>query len=192
VDSLQGRGATLTIELPALSSSVFGYAGEEPAIEPRTAAVVPLPILERTPASKHILVVEDEPTVAELIADVMAEEGYRVDMLLDSRKALGRLEEKSYSLVICDLKMPYVDGPGLYRALVRRENPMQHRLLFVTGDTMGPRTLEFLKSSGLPYLAKPFLVEELKKAVGQALAAAPASEEMASGPERSRAAAREQ
>ena len=137
------------------------------------------------------MVVEDEPTVAELIADVLAEEGHRVDTLLDSREALGRLEEKSYALVICDLKMPYVDGPGLYRALVRRENPMQHRVLFVTGDTMGPRTLEFLKSSGLPYLAKPFLVEELKEAVRQALAAVPASEEMASGAERSRAAARE-
>jgi len=192
VDSLQGAGATLTVELPSLSVPGFGYAGEEPAVEPRTAAVVPLQPLGGAAARKHILVVEDEPTVAELIADVITEEGHRVDTLLDSRQALGRLEEKSYSLVICDLKMPYVDGPGLYRALVRRENPMQHRLLFVTGDTMGPRTLEFLKSSGLPYLAKPFLVEELKEAVRQALAAIPASEEMASGPERSHAAAREQ
>jgi CheY-like chemotaxis protein len=88
--------------------------------------------------------------------------------------------------------MPYVDGPGLYRALVRGENPMQHRVLFVTGDTMGPRTLEFLKSSGLPYLAKPFLVDELKQAVRQALAATPEGAELASGAERSRAASREQ
>ena len=57
---------------------------------------------------------------------------------------------------------------------------------------MGPRTLEFLKSSGLPYLAKPFLVEELKEAVRQALAGVPASEEIASGAERPRAAGREQ
>jgi PAS domain S-box-containing protein len=191
VDSLQGHGATLTVELPALSVSGFGCAGEEPAIEVGTAAVLDLPVLERAAARKNILVVEDEPTVAELIADVLSEEGHRVDTLLDSREALGRLEEKSYSLVICDLKMPYVDGPGLYRALVRRENPMQHRVLFVTGDTMGPRTLEFLKSSGLPYLAKPFLVEELKEAVRQALAAVPASEEAPSGQERLRAAARE-
>jgi FixJ family two-component response regulator len=90
------------------------------------------------------------------------------------------------------LKMPYVDGPGLYRALVRREDPMQHRVLFVTGDTMGPRTMEFLKSSGLPYLAKPFLVEELKEAVRQALGDVPAGEEMVSGAQRSRTAAREQ
>jgi CheY-like chemotaxis protein len=114
-----------------------------------------------------------------------------VDVLLDSRAALSRLEEKNYSLVVCDLKMPYVDGPGLYRALLRRENPMQHRLLFVTGDTMGQRTHEFLKSSGLPYLAKPFLVEELKQAVRNALAAMKAGEAMASGQKRSRAAGRE-
>jgi DNA-binding response OmpR family regulator len=160
-------------------------------MQPRSAAVAPPQALEGA-AENHILIVEDEPTVAELIADVLAEEGYGVDTLLDSRTALRRLEEKSYSLVICDLKMPYVDGPGLYRALVRRENPMQHRVLFVTGDTMGPRTLEFLKSSGLPYLAKPFLVEELKHAVRQALACIPASEEVASGAERSRAAASKQ
>jgi len=43
---------------------------------------------------------------------------------------------------------------------------------------MAPRTLEFLKSSGLPYLAKPFLVEELKEAVRGALAAAPRSAEI--------------
>jgi signal transduction histidine kinase/CheY-like chemotaxis protein len=191
VDSLQGRGATLTVELPALSVSGFDSAGEEPAAG-RRSAVVPLSVLEGAAARRDILVVEDEPTVAELIADVLTEEGHRVDVLLDSREALGRLEVKKYSLVICDLKMPYLDGPGLFRGLVRRENPMQHRLLFVTGDTMGPRTLEFLKSSGLPCLAKPFLVEELKEAVSHALAAVPAGEEANLGTERSRAAVREQ
>jgi signal transduction histidine kinase/CheY-like chemotaxis protein len=191
VDSLQGRGATLTVEFPALTVSGFDFAGGEAVIQPRSAVVAPLQSLERTAANEQILIVEDEPTVAELIADVLAEEGHGVDTLLDSRAALGRLEEKSYSLVICDLKMPHLDGPGLYRALVRQENPMQHRVLFVTGDTMGPRTLEFLKSSGLPYLAKPFLVEELKEAVRKALAAVPANEEIRLGADRVRTAARE-
>jgi FixJ family two-component response regulator len=74
---------------------------------------------------------------------------------------------------------------------VRRENPIRHRLLFVTGDTMAPRTIEFLKSSGLPYLAKPFLVEELKEAVSNALAAVRSAERPAIAPDRPRAAARE-
>jgi two-component system NtrC family sensor kinase len=191
VDSLQGRGATLTVELPALSVSGFDFAREEPTYPMHASALAPLPILQRSAAKKNILIVEDEPTVAELIADVMSDEGHRVDKLLDSRAALGRLEEKKYSLVICDLKMPYVDGPGLYRALVRRDNPMQHRLLFVTGDTMSPRTLEFLKSSGLPYLAKPFLVDELKEAVRKALIKEQESEATASGAKHSRVAGRE-
>jgi two-component system NtrC family sensor kinase len=190
VDSLQGRGATLTVELPALTGSGIDFAVREQAAQIRLAALAPVETLARAPGQERILIVEDEPTVAELIADVMSEEGHLVDTILDSRAALAKMEEKNYSLVICDLKMPHVDGPGLYRALVRGENPMQHKVLFVTGDTMGPRTLEFLRSSGLPYLAKPFLVDELKQAVRQALAAVPAGEPW--GAARSRAAVREQ
>jgi two-component system NtrC family sensor kinase len=169
VDSLPGRGATISIELPASTGAAAEIGQEQPA--ERRASVVSLPVGERAAPAVRILVVEDEPTVAELIGDVITDEGYRVETLLDSREALDRLEEQTYSLVICDLKMPHLDGPGLYRALVRRENRMQHKLLFVTGDTMAPRTIEFLKSSGLPYLAKPFLVEELKEAVEKALVA---------------------
>jgi two-component system, NtrC family, sensor kinase len=192
VDSLPGRGATLTVELPALAVSRFELVGEEPLVERRTAAVLPLLVPERRAARKNILIVEDEPTVADLIADVLIDEGYPVEILLDSREALGRLEKKNYSLVICDLKMPHVDGPELYRALVQRESLMQHKLLFVTGDTMGPRTIEFLKSSALPYLAKPFLVEELKEAVRGALAAAQAGENLITEPQRPRATAKDQ
>jgi CheY-like chemotaxis protein len=186
VDSLARGGARLIVELPALAVAGFGYAAGEPAAPPRPVVVPPAAVAKYRGSRERILIVEDEPTVAELIADVMTDEGHRVDTLLDSRAALSRIAEKKYSLVICDLKMPHVDGPGLYRALVRQNNPMQHRVLFVTGDTMGPRTLEFLKSSGLPYLAKPFLVEELKEAVRGALAAAGRSEEISAGAERMR------
>ncbi len=64
--------------------------------------------------------------------------------------------------------MPNLDGRAFYKALADAGNPLQHRLIFVTGDTMSPRTLDFLESSGVPYLAKPFLVEELKQIVQQA------------------------
>ena len=193
VESHAGKGATFNIELPALRVPVFDYPTP---VEPRhespegtsAAGVVPLPpVIQPAAQAERILVVEDEPTVAQLIADVMTGEGHRVDTLLDSREALARLEEQDYGLVICDLKMPHIDGPGIYRSLVRQGNPSQHRILFVTGDTMSPRTLEFLKSSSLPYLAKPFLVEELNKAVRHALTAVPigaqAHAEAASGRE---------
>jgi two-component system NtrC family sensor kinase len=179
-DNLRGRGAALSLELPAIHATGFQEeskkltAASRPRVEASRAAA------EFAASSRHILIVEDEPTVAELISEVMIDEGHRVDILLDSRAALSRLEHNKYSLVICDLKMPYVDGSNLYRTLVRRANPMQHKLLFVTGDTMGTRTLEFLKSCGLPYLAKPFLVDELKEAVRNALAGILDSEAVAS------------
>jgi PAS domain S-box-containing protein len=191
VESHLGRGATLTVELPTLTVSGLDLQTKQDAIERPAPSVVALSSVAPPFARKHILVVEDEPTVAQLIADVMSEEGHSVETLLDSREAVRRLEEKTYSLVICDLKMPRLDGPGLYRALKSRDNPMLHRLLFVTGDTLAPRTLEFLQSSGLPYLAKPFLVEELKDAVRKALAGIPVGDEIAEGSERSRAATRE-
>ncbi len=182
VESHPGRGAMLTLELPVLSVSGFDLAGREQVSEGRAAAAR---FRADGPPAAHeqILIVEDEPTVAELIADVMTEEGHEAETLLDSRAVLGRLGEKNYSLLICDLKMPHLDGAGIYHALVRGQNPMRHRVLFVTGDTMGPRTLEFLKASGLPYLAKPFLVDELKDAVRQALAGVRANEESHEGDE---------
>jgi signal transduction histidine kinase/ActR/RegA family two-component response regulator len=193
VESQPGHGAKLSIELPALSAAALDFTKQERAATPYDVAVVPIPHPGRIALrpKKNILVVEDEPTVSQLISDVMSEMGHGADTLLDSREAFDRLKDRDYDLIICDLRMPHLDGPGLYRELVRRGSPFQHRLLFVTGDTMSPRSLEFLSSSGVPYLAKPFLVEELKEAVRQALAAEPIVEGAVDGAEWSQAVARE-
>jgi PleD family two-component response regulator len=52
----------------------------------------------------RVLVVEDEPTVARLIADVLEDEGFDVDVLLDGREVLDRAARESYNSVICDMK----------------------------------------------------------------------------------------
>jgi two-component system NtrC family sensor kinase len=92
-----------------------------------------------------------------------------VDTILDSRQGLELAQTRRYDLVICDLRMPHLDGRAFYRQLVQGENSLRQRLIFVTGDTLAPRTVDFLQASGLPYLAKPFLVEELKEVVGRTL-----------------------
>jgi FixJ family two-component response regulator len=55
---------------------------------------------------------------------------------------------------------------------VRRHSSLQTRIVFVTGDTLTPHASDFLKQSGAAFLAKPFLVEELKNTVAHALATA--------------------
>jgi CheY-like chemotaxis protein len=159
-------GAKFVVELPIVAG------GSEMKVKPGAPAVISRPGVA-TPNARtgpqRILVVEDEPTVAQLIADVLREEGHQVDCVLDSREGLAQLRRNTYSLVICDLRMPHVDGREFYRQLAASGNPLQHRFVFVTGDTLAPHTLEFLESSGMPYLAKPFLVEELKRALQRAL-----------------------
>ncbi|GAC1624835.1 MAG: hypothetical protein NVS9B13_19730 [Candidatus Acidiferrum sp.] len=119
----------------------------------------------------HVLVVEDEPTVARLIADVLEDAGHDVDVMLNGREALERAAGATYDLAICDMKMPGLDGQHFFKALVRAENPLREKLLFVTGDVVATRTREFLERNQLPHVAKPFRVEELNEAVRKLLLA---------------------
>lgn len=171
VETRPGGGAVFTIELPSWSPEamteklhVMGSAGS-PARAGSAAA-----------RKARILVVEDEPTVLQLIADVLREEGYGVDTVADSRQGLELARMHRYELLICDLRMPHLDGRGFYGELAREQNPLQHRLIFVTGDTLASKTVDFLRSCGLPYLAKPFLVEELKDVVARRLEKAEGAE----------------
>lgn len=161
-ESRPGAGVKFVIELPVISV---------PA-EARPATLSELAAPEgqsHATRSGRILVVEDEPTVAQLIADVLREEGHQVEAVLDSQEGLTRISRTHYDLVICDLRMPRLDGPAFYNALVSAGSPVQNRIIFVTGDTLAARTLEFLEGHNRPYLAKPFLVEELKLAVNRML-----------------------
>jgi signal transduction histidine kinase/CheY-like chemotaxis protein len=160
-----GSGAKFTVELPLVPIT---SAAETAA--PRAAQRAGRVASGRIPSGR-ILVVEDEPTVAQLIVDVLAEEGHHAEAALDSQDGLTRLARKPFDMVICDLRMPRLDGPAFYDALVRSGSPVRHKILFITGDTLARRTVEFLEPNDFPYLAKPFLVEELKLAVNRVLAA---------------------
>ena len=124
---------------------------------------------KRELAGARVLVVEDEPTVAALIADVLREEGMQVDLLEDGARALEAARGVAYDLVICDLHMPGMDGQEFFGALERAGSPLRERILFVTGDGMAVRSREFLEQHGLPHVDKPFHMEELCLAVRQLL-----------------------
>jgi len=165
VESREQRGTTFVLEFPAAP------AREGALREPghSRAPVVRVAEKETPVVRRRVLVVEDEPTVASLVADVLREEGHDVETILDSVAALERLTRQEFDLVICDLKMPKLDGRALYEEGVRRGRIRRNGVLFITGDTLRPRTLDFVHRDGLPFLAKPFLVDELTKKVRQVL-----------------------
>jgi signal transduction histidine kinase/CheY-like chemotaxis protein len=158
VENQPSGGARFVVELPVIKVP----AGKGFLAARETRIVV-------APPKSKVLVVEDEPTVAQLIVDVLHEEGHQVEAVLDSQEGLARLSQERYDLIICDLRMPRLDGPAFYEALVRSGSAARDRVLFITGDTLAPRTMKFLQGGQLTYLAKPFLVEELKLTVNRRL-----------------------
>jgi len=155
-ENLSGSGVRFVVELPLIA-----VAEAAPVDSSSSEAAL------SEMAKRRILVVEDEPSVARLVADVLSESGHDVDAVFDSQEGLARLSRHSYDAILCDLRMPRLDGPAFYDALVRSGSPLKDRILFITGDTLAPRTREFLEPRQLPHLDKPFLVEELKIAVNR-------------------------
>ncbi|MBI4474609.1 MAG: response regulator [Acidobacteria bacterium] len=79
------------------------------------------------------------------------------------------IERQDYDAIICDVKMPELDGPEFYATLKRKGRALEQRVIFVTGDLMNPETLQFLESTGRAWLGKPFDIAAITKTVAETL-----------------------
>jgi CheY-like chemotaxis protein len=118
---------------------------------------------------KAILIIDDEPSMTRGLGALLRRDGYDVEMAADGCLALAQLQERSYDLLLSDLRMPELDGPGLYRTLARHYPHLLQRVIFLTGDTLNPETRMFLEQSGAPCLTKPCTVAEIRRVIQQAL-----------------------
>jgi two-component system NtrC family sensor kinase len=153
-----GAGATFAVELP---------------MGPVDATAKPArPILPPMEAARgaSVLIVEDERALAAAVAEALSDAGLKVDHAGDGEEALACLRHETYDVVICDLKMPRVDGMTLYRAIAAATPELARRVIFVTGDVAGTDAERFLEESGCRWLAKPFRLSELLRAVRETLA----------------------
>jgi len=94
-----------------------------------------------------------------------------VETAANGARALDKLGTRGYDLILSDIKMPELDGPGLYRELARRYPGLRQRVIFFTGDMLNPATEAFLEETGAPSLTKPFDMDEVRRAVQRALRA---------------------
>lgn len=119
----------------------------------------------------RVLVVDDEPEVAELYVEILRREGIDVTPVSSGREALERLRRERFDLVVSDLRMPDVDGPELYRALAKRAGGDASRMIFITGDALSGQVEQFLEETGAEVLEKPVSPKELVVRVRARLAA---------------------
>jgi CheY-like chemotaxis protein len=116
-----------------------------------------------------ILVVDDEPLVAAIMADVLGLEGYEVETAKNGREALEKIAARSYDLILSDLQMPELDGVGLYHELERQQPSLLQRLAFVSGSTEVPEYASFCEQTAVTLLGKPFGVADLHRLVQRLL-----------------------
>jgi len=115
-----------------------------------------------------VLVVDDDRDVAEALADVLRDIGYAVDIASNGAVALERLQQQPYEVIVTDLRMPVLDGEGLYRALERQGHPALRRVVVVTGDEMNRSMRDFLDRTGVRYVVKPFTIQDVERIVARA------------------------
>jgi two-component system NtrC family sensor kinase len=122
VDERPGGGARFVVTLPVCRTEV-GLSG-------------PLPASTGGSVGGDVLVVDDEAEVVAMLEEALARDGHRVVTAPDGAAALELLRKGWFDAVLCDLRMPRLDGPGLARELEAIRPDLAVRLLLMTGDTL--------------------------------------------------------
>jgi PAS domain S-box-containing protein len=141
-----GPGACFRLSLPVDPS--------RPRREKETVPGAPRPGTGRSLA----LVVDDEPSIRTLLVRLLERRGFDVLEAETGEEALERAAETNVQLVLCDVRMPGMSGPDLYRALANGSE--RRAFVFITGDR-GSVTDDDTGLSGVPVLVKPFSAADL-------------------------------
>jgi two-component system NtrC family sensor kinase len=157
VESQPGRGTTFRIELPVATMPM-----PSPSAAPRTEDL-------RSVEGKAILVVDDEPGITSALAYLLRRNRHEVETAANGRIALQKLQQRAYDLILSDIRMPELDGPGFYQELEHHYPQLLKRIIFLTGDTLSPETKAFLEQASVPRLSKPFTATEVRQVVQRAL-----------------------
>src|SRR5262249_39642876 len=151
------QGSTFQIKLPVMGASMPVELSSD-----RSAAPLVLPRLA-------ILLVDDEVSIANALARLLRRDGHTVETAVNGRQALARLKECTYDLILSDWRMPEMDGPGLYQALVQQYPHLCSRTIVFTGDTMSPEVYAFFAEHDVPRLTKPVTIAAVRHAIVQTL-----------------------
>ena len=110
----------------------------------------------------RILVVDDEAAMRESLKDWLIEDGYEVGLASSGKEAIAMAKEKSWDLILLDLKMPGMDGLETLRRLKDEEVNTEAEILMMTAYATVDTAVQAMKEGAFDYLVKPFEPDEFE------------------------------
>jgi DNA-binding NtrC family response regulator len=126
-------------------------------------------VMEKSP----VLVIEDEASVLAFVRAALERGGYSVVGARSGVLGLEMLASEKFAGVVSDMRTPGgVSGQDVYRWICQFRPDLAKRVMFITGDTVNQQTVQALRSTGVPFIEKPFRVQELMDMVRKVIGAA--------------------
>jgi DNA-binding NtrC family response regulator len=118
-----------------------------------------------TKAPARILIADDEAAIANGLSAILTDAGYEVEVAADGQKALERLQNEAFAVVLADLKMPKLDGIALLKSIRERSIPTE--FVMITGQGSTEMAIEAMREGAADYIEKPLNAERLNKLKAQ-------------------------
>lgn len=113
-----------------------------------------------------VLLLDDEPIVGKRLKPAVEKMGCEVEVFEDPRVALQRIDEKTFDIVVTDIRMDEIDGIEVLER-VKKKSP-RTKVIMITGYAMMALAREAMEKGAYDFIAKPFTPEELRKAITKA------------------------
>ena len=113
-----------------------------------------------------ILIVDDEPIVGDRLKAFIGKDGHRVETFIDPAKALQRLEEKEFDIVISDIRMGEIDGIQVMEKVLGKSR--RTKVIMITGYATLELARESLTKGAFDFIAKPFKLKEIRRTIAKA------------------------
>jgi len=115
----------------------------------------------------QILVVEDNPMNMELAVDLLETYGYEITPAEDGFKALERVKETNFDLILLDMQLPGIDGPEVLEKLKADPATRAVPVVALTAHAMSGDAKRFMEAGCAGYISKPIDVHQFKSTVAQ-------------------------
>lgn len=115
---------------------------------------------------KKVLIIDDEPTITEVIEQYAQKLGYASDSVFAGSDAMKKLSDHTYWAVFCDLGLPGQDGLEIFQEIKRNAIDAHHRFVLLTGTIPNTETEELVEQERLIVLRKPFNFRNITQVFG--------------------------